>query len=169
MALEEEIKRDILGRNANISKKAVQEKIQVALTPSLSADEIEPHNTSQPVSTDFTHHSISHVQPMESQPLSAEPALVSQPTPLREKWEIAMLKQAMVSLTADAANADEEIQTATFGEGKYRVIHHIPSETLRIVDETSHRGTLYKAQKGNLLKAASLPQLKKKPSYPQLS
>lgn len=150
---------------------AVQEKIQVALTPSPSADEIELHNNSQPVSTDFAHHLIVNPQPMESQPLSAEPTQkpsVSQPTPVREKWEVAMLKQAMTSLTADTANADEEIQTATFGEGKYRVIHHIPSETLRIVDETSHRGTLYKAQKGKPAQSCEFTSAEKEAFLPSV-
>ena len=60
-----------------------------------------------------------------------------------------MLKQALASLKENPANADEEIQTATFGDGQYRVIHHVPSEMLRIVDEKeNHRGTLYKAQRG---------------------
>ena len=52
------------------------------------------------------------------------------------------------SLKENPANAGEEIQTATFCDDKYRVIHHVPSEMLRIVDEESHRGTLYKVQKG---------------------
>ncbi|MGD1872959.1 MAG: hypothetical protein ACFB02_07885 [Mastigocoleus sp.] len=66
----------------------------------------------------------------------------------REEWEKKMLKQALVSLKENPSNADEEIQTATFGDGKYRVIHHTPSQMLRIIDEENHRGTLYKAQKG---------------------
>ena len=66
----------------------------------------------------------------------------------REEWEKQMLKQALASLKENPANAGEEIQTATFGDDKYRVIHHVPSEILRIVDEESHRGTLYKVQKG---------------------
>jgi hypothetical protein len=67
---------------------------------------------------------------------------------VREEWEIGMLKQAIASLKANTANADEEIQTATFSKGKYRVILHEPTETLRIIDENGQRGTLYKAQKG---------------------
>ena len=66
----------------------------------------------------------------------------------REDWENAMLKLAFNSLKANPANTGEEIQTATFAEGKYRVVHHAPSELLRIVDELEDRGTLYKAQKG---------------------
>ncbi|GJD19882.1 hypothetical protein RIVM261_048380 [Rivularia sp. IAM M-261] len=66
----------------------------------------------------------------------------------REDWENAMLKLALGSLKANPGNIGEEIQTATFGEGKYRVVHHAPSELLRIVDELADRGTLYKAQKG---------------------
>ena len=66
----------------------------------------------------------------------------------REEWEKQMLKLALASLKENPANAGEEIQTATFGDDKYRVIHHVPSEILRIVDEESHRGTLYKVQKG---------------------
>ncbi len=65
----------------------------------------------------------------------------------REEWEKQMLKLALASLKENPANAGEEIQTATFGDDKYRVIHHVPSEILRIVDEESHRGTLYKVQK----------------------
>jgi hypothetical protein len=66
----------------------------------------------------------------------------------REEWEKQMLKLALASLKNNPANAGEEIQTATFSDDKYRVIHHVPSEMLRIVDEESHRGTLYKVQKG---------------------
>ena len=65
----------------------------------------------------------------------------------REEWEKQMLKLALASLKENPANAGEEIQTATFCDDKYRVIHHLPSEMLRIVDEESHRGTLYKVQK----------------------
>ena len=72
----------------------------------------------------------------------------SKQTQNREDWENAMLKLALKSLKANPANTGEEIQTATFGEGKYRVVHHAPSELLRIVDELEDRGTLYKAQKG---------------------
>ena len=78
-------------------------------------------------------------------------ATVSGDAPLsvkREEWEKQMLKLALASLKENPANAGEEIQTATFGDDKYRVIHHVPSEMLRIVDEESHRGTLYKVQKG---------------------
>ena len=46
----------------------------------------------------------------------------------REEWEKQMLKQALASLKENSANAGEEIQTATFGDGQYRVIHHVPSE-----------------------------------------
>ncbi|MEB3151445.1 MAG: hypothetical protein VKL60_20810, partial [Sphaerospermopsis sp.] len=66
----------------------------------------------------------------------------------REEWEKQMLKLALASLKENPANAGEEIQTATFSDDKYRVIHHTPSEMLRIVDEETHRGTLYKVQKG---------------------
>ncbi|NJL81669.1 MAG: hypothetical protein HC917_28245 [Richelia sp. SM2_1_7] len=66
----------------------------------------------------------------------------------REEWEKQMLKLALASLKNNPANAGEEIQTATFSDDKYRVIHHTPSEMLRIVNEESHRGTLYKVQKG---------------------
>lgn len=72
----------------------------------------------------------------------------SNQTQNREDWENAMLKLALSNLKANPANTGEEIQTATFGEGKYRVVHHAPSELLRIVDELEDRGTLYKAQKG---------------------
>jgi hypothetical protein len=59
-----------------------------------------------------------------------------------------MLKQALASLKENPANVGEEIQTATFGDGQYRIIHHTPSQMLRIIDEENHRGTLYKAQRG---------------------
>ena len=65
----------------------------------------------------------------------------------REEWEKQMLKLALASLKENPANAGEELQTATFCDGQYRVIHHVPSEMLRIVDEKeNHRGALYKAQ-----------------------
>ena len=59
-----------------------------------------------------------------------------------------MLKLAIASLKANPANAGEEMQTATFCNGKYRVIYHTPSQMLRIVDEESDRGTLCKVQRG---------------------
>jgi hypothetical protein len=65
----------------------------------------------------------------------------------REEWEKQMLKLAIAGLKANPANTGEEMQTATFGNGKYRAIYHTPSEMLRIVDEENHRGTLYKVQK----------------------
>jgi len=65
----------------------------------------------------------------------------------RTEWEKEMLKQALASLKANAANTGEELQTSTFNDGKYRVILHKPTETLQIVDEVQGRGTLYKAQK----------------------
>ncbi|MCL1474673.1 hypothetical protein [Argonema antarcticum] len=69
--------------------------------------------------------------------------------PVREEWEKKMLTSAIKSLKANPINVDEEIQTATFGEGsKYRVILHAPTETLRVVDDIYNRGTLYKANKG---------------------
>jgi hypothetical protein len=76
----------------------------------------------------------------------------------REEWEKQMLKLALASLKANPANAGEEMQTATFGDAKYRVIYHTPSEMLRIVDEEGvseadrrYRGTLYKVQRGKLV------------------
>lgn len=79
-------------------------------------------------------------------------ASAQQPSNLlvREDWEKNMLKLALASLKANPANTGEEMQTATFVEGKYRVIHHVPSQMLRIVDEENHRGTLYKVQRGKL-------------------
>lgn len=74
--------------------------------------------------------------------------LVREDWVVREDWEKNMLKQAVASLKANPANSGEEMQTATFVEGKYRVIHHVPSQMLRIVDEENHRGTLYKVQRG---------------------
>lgn len=101
--------------------------------PSAIASNIAPRAITQPETT-----------PTPTQSSQAE----STAAPVREAWEIEMLKQAIDSLKANTGNADEEIQTATFSEGKYRIILHEPTETLRIVDEISHRGTLYKAQKG---------------------
>ncbi|MEA5574613.1 hypothetical protein VB733_26455, partial [Calothrix sp. UHCC 0171] len=73
---------------------------------------------------------------------------VSQTEPVqREKWEKQMLKQAIACLKDNPANAGEEMQTATFGDGKYRVIYHEPSEMLRVVDEIGNRGTLYKLRR----------------------
>jgi hypothetical protein len=75
----------------------------------------------------------------------------------REEWEKQMLKLALAAATpegsiaclkANPANAGEEMQTAIFENGKYRVIYHEPSEMLRVVDEVGNRGTLYKVQRG---------------------
>lgn len=101
--------------------------------PSAIASNTAPHAIAQ-----------SETTPIPNQSSQAE----SNAPLLREAWEIEMLKQAIDSLKANTANVDEEIQTATFSEGKYRIILHEPTETLRIVDEIGHRGTLYKAQKG---------------------
>lgn len=86
----------------------------------------------------------------------------------REDWEETMLKCALASLKANPTNVDEEIQTATFAEGKYRVIHYVPTETLRIIDELSHRGTLYKVQKGKPAQTCEFSQAEKK-NFRQLS
>ena len=80
----------------------------------------------------------------------------------REEWEKQMLKLALASLKENPANAGEEIQTATFGDDKYRVIHHVPSEILRIVDEESHRGTLYKVQKGKPVQVCNFTEDEKR-------
>lgn len=104
-----------------------------AATPSAITSDTAPHAIAQ-----------SEIIPTSTQSSQAE----SSAPLLREAWEIEMLKQAIDSLKANTANVDEEIQTATFSEGKYRIILHEPTETLRIVDEIGHRGTLYKAQKG---------------------
>lgn len=50
----------------------------------------------------------------------------------REEWEKQMLKLAIACLKDNPANAGEEMQTATFGNGKYRVIYHTPSEMLQL-------------------------------------
>jgi hypothetical protein len=65
----------------------------------------------------------------------------------REAWEKQMLKQAIACLKENPANTGEEMQTATFGDGKYRAIYHEPSEMLRVVDEVGNRGTLYKLRR----------------------
>jgi hypothetical protein len=80
----------------------------------------------------------------------------------REEWEKQMLKLALASLKDNPANAGEEIQTATFSDDKYRVIHHVPSERLRIVDEESHRGTLYKVQKGKPVQVCNFTEDEKR-------
>ncbi len=80
----------------------------------------------------------------------------------REEWEKQMLKQAIACLKANSANAGEEMQTATFGDGKYRVIHHTPSQMLRIVDEENYRGTLYKVQRGKAAQVCEFTSEEKK-------
>ena len=80
----------------------------------------------------------------------------------REEWEKQMLKLALASLKENPANAGEEIQTATFSDDKYRVIHHTPSEMLRIVDEENHRGTLYKVQKGKPVQVCKFTENEKR-------
>ena len=81
----------------------------------------------------------------------------------REEWEKQMLKLALASLKENPANAGEEIQTATFCDGQYRVIHHVPSEMLRIVDEKeNHRGTLYKVQRGKPFEVCKLTEDEKR-------
>ncbi|MGH2413867.1 MAG: hypothetical protein ACRDEA_09300, partial [Microcystaceae cyanobacterium] len=67
---------------------------------------------------------------------------------IRESWESQMLSLAFKSLKSNPVNASEEIQTATFASGKFRAIFHAPTDTLYVVDEHSHRGTIYQAQRG---------------------
>lgn len=69
-------------------------------------------------------------------------------TAIRQPWEQKMLNLAFQSLQASSNNALEEIQTATFANANFRAIYYAPTETLHIVDENNHRGTLYKAKKG---------------------
>jgi hypothetical protein len=80
----------------------------------------------------------------------------------REEWEKNMLILALASLKDNPANAGEEMQTATFAQGKYRVIHHTPSQMLRIVDEENQRGTLYKVQKGKPVQVCEFTELEKR-------
>ncbi|WP_211293269.1 hypothetical protein [Brunnivagina elsteri] len=79
----------------------------------------------------------------------------------REEWEKQMLKLAIVCLQDNPANAGEEMQTATFGDGKYRVIYHEPSEMLRVVDEDEQRGTLYKLQRGKAVQVCNFTDKEK--------
>ncbi len=76
----------------------------------------------------------------------------------REEWEKQMLKLALACLTDNPANAGEEMQTATFGDGKYRVIYHEPSEMLRVVDEVGNRGTLYKVRRGEAVQVCKFTE-----------
>jgi hypothetical protein len=79
----------------------------------------------------------------------------------RENWEKQMLKLAIACLQDNPANAGEEMQTATFGDGKYRVIYHEPSEMLRVVDEDEQRGTLYKLQRGKAVQVCNFTDKEK--------
>jgi hypothetical protein len=80
----------------------------------------------------------------------------------REEWEKQMLKLAFVSLKNNPANVGEEIQTATFEDGKYRVIYHAPSEMVRITDEVNNRGTLYKVQREKPIQICEFTEDEKK-------
>ena len=75
-------------------------------------------------------------------------AVTPSSTKVRQPWEQKMLNLAFQSLQANPANAREEIQTASFANAKFRAIYHSPTETIHVVDENNHRGTLYKAKKG---------------------
>ncbi len=91
----------------------------------------------------------------DKQSHSLQEATISKPqTQLvkREEWEKQMLKLALACLKDNPANAGEEMQTATFGDGKYRVIYHQPSQMLRVVDEVGNRGTLYKVRRGETVR-----------------
>lgn len=103
----------------------------------------------EPKVIDNKNKAETNIQTEDSPQLPPLPLPETSVSVKREDWEKQMLKQALASLKENPTNADEEIQTATFGDGQYRVIHHVPSEMLRIVDEKeNHRGTLYKVQKG---------------------
>ncbi|MEA5574571.1 hypothetical protein [Calothrix sp. UHCC 0171] len=79
----------------------------------------------------------------------------------REEWEKQMLRQAIACLKENPANTGEEMQTATFGDGKYRVIYHEPSEMLRVVDEIGNRGTLYKLRRGEAVQVCKFTEEEK--------
>jgi hypothetical protein len=64
-------------------------------------------------------------------------------------------------LKDNPANAAEEMQTATFGNGKYRVIYHEPSQMLRVVDEENQRGTLYKLRRGEAVQVCKFTEQEK--------
>jgi hypothetical protein len=85
----------------------------------------------------------------------------------REEWEKQMLKSAIACLKNNPANAGEEMQTATFGDGKYRVIYHEPLEMLRVLDEIGDRGTLYKVQRGEAVQVCKFTDEEKR-SFEQL-
>ena len=109
------------------------------------------HSTTQPTEVKAADEKdISAAVPIEDNSNSTQKSTRELPLMVkREEWEKQMLKLALASLKENPANAGEEIQTATFCDGQYRVIHHVPSEMLRIVDEKeNHRGTLYKVQRG---------------------
>ncbi|MEA5574498.1 hypothetical protein, partial [Calothrix sp. UHCC 0171] len=80
----------------------------------------------------------------------------------REEWEKQMLKQAIACLKENPANTGEEMQTASFGGGKYRVIYHEPSEMLRVVDEIGNRGTLYKLRRGEAVQVCKFTEDEKR-------
>jgi hypothetical protein len=80
----------------------------------------------------------------------------------RDKWEKQMLKLALACLKDNPANAGEEMQTSTFGDGKYRVIYHEPSEMLRVVDEIGNRGTLYKLRRGEAVQVCKFTDEEKR-------
>ena len=109
-------------------------------------------STKQPTElkvTDSQNKAETNIQTEDSSNAPPLPLAEASVSVKREEWEKQMLKQALASLKENPANAGEEIQTASFCDGQYRVIHHVPSEMLRIVDEKeNHRGTLYKAQRG---------------------
>ena len=112
---------------------------------------LPPKQTTEPKvieNKNFTQTNLPAAVHTEDTNLPPLPLLETSVSVKREEWEKQMLKQALASLKENPANADEEIQTATFGGAKYRVIHHTPSQMLRIIDEESNRGTLYKAQRG---------------------
>ncbi len=80
----------------------------------------------------------------------------------REEWEKQMLKLALTCLKDNPANAGEEMQTATFGDGKCRVIYHEPSEMLRVVDGVGNRGTLYKVRRGEAVQVCKFTEGEKR-------
>jgi hypothetical protein len=120
---------EIIGRIESKVQKPATQQAEIKASPQKQSDTIE--DCCQGHRAQTTTKNTSQTEPVK-----------------REEWEKQMLKLAIACLKDNPANAGEEMQTATFGNGKYRVIYHTPSEMLRIVDEENHRLTLYKVQRG---------------------
>ncbi len=80
--------------------------------------------------------------------------------PPRPDWERKIITAALRSLETNPANVSTETKVASLGK-RYAVVYTTKDETLQILDVSGDRGTLYKAQKGQLAEVIKFSEQEK--------